>query len=132
MIHLANQWIVNNPNDAERMYNPTQKLAGSKMRQLHNICKNYCNTLMMDDNINCFVENITSIYATLYLCILEFSYKIVHNCDKFKQWATAYTLLGILRAPTHFQEYISLHSLYEGGDMGKGIIKLYNHCHLQE
>ena len=123
MIHLANQWLDNNPSADEKMYQPTPKLAGNKVRELHNICKNYCNTLMMENNMSIFAQNISTAYAMMYLCCLEHSYKIVHNCIEFKQWSTTYTLLGILRAPTHFNHYISIRPFYEGGDMGEGIIK---------
>ena len=47
----------------------------------------------------------------------------MNNTEVYKGWCTTYTLLGILRAPNHFRDFVSIRSLYEGGDMGEGIIK---------
>jgi len=62
-------------------------------------------------------------FALVYLCLLEKCYKLLYKTDTFKGWSVTYTLLGILRAPEHFDDFYWIRSLYEGADMGEGIIK---------
>ena len=58
-----------------------------------------------------------------YLCNLDKSYRVLNNTEEFKGWSSTYTLLGILRAAEHFLDFTWMRLLYEGGDMGEGIIK---------
>src|SRR5688500_15658497 len=58
-----------------------------------------------------------------YLCTLDKCHQTIHNDELFKGWMSTYTLLGILRAPYHFEDFCSVKSLYEGGNTGEGIIK---------
>lgn len=95
----------------------------SKICELHKYCKNYCNSLMSTRERSKIAEHRTIAYALIYLCVLDECYKLVHNCEESTEHTTTYTLLGILRAPTHFDKFVWVRSLYEGGDMGEGIIK---------
>ena len=62
-------------------------------------------------------------FALTYLSVLDKCAKQVHSSQTYKGWAITYTLLGILRATTHYKDFVSLRCLYKGGDMGEGIIK---------
>ena len=67
------------------MYISPMKLAGNKVRQLHNLCINYCITLMTEDNMKYLAKNILTAYTKLYLCLFEHNYIVVHNSIEFKQ-----------------------------------------------
>lgn len=114
--------------NAELQMNPMdvclrEKLPLRKLRMLHNYSKNYCNSLMATDILYPSSMNRTWAFAAAYLSILDYSHKTMYHSSTYKGWITTYTLLGILRAPFHFQNYDWIRSLYEGGDMGEGIVK---------
>ena len=60
----------------------------------------------------------------IYLCAVEDCYKTITSCTSYHGWSSTYTLLGILRAPRHYRDFLWISSLYEGGDMGEGVVKI--------
>ena len=93
------------------------------IRQMHQQVSRYCQSLMAIDLVGIPAANRTLAHAMSYLNLLDDSYKTLRNKTECNLWMQMYTLLGILRAPTHFHDYIWIRSLYEGGDMGEGVVK---------
>ena len=100
------------------------KLSGAKIRRMHQQASRYCNSLMATDLCGIQAENRTMAHAMAYLCLLDEAYQCVNQKDDCTVWMTTFTLIGLLRAATHFRDFAWVSSLYEGGDMGEGIIKI--------
>ena len=93
---MANKhWENDNECDSQTL-DDIENLSSDNIRLLHKMSRNFCASLMATDLIGLEAKNCTLSYAILYLCILDESFKVVHNCKEFKGWATTYTLLGIL------------------------------------
>lgn len=123
LVHMANQqWQME---ISEGIVAPScaTPLPPSKIRELHNLSKNYCGSLMACNARSKIAEHRTVAYALNYLCVLNECYTSIHKKEDFSEHTTTYTLLGILRATTHFQKFVWIRCLYEGGEMGEGIIK---------
>ena len=99
-------------------------VTATTIRRMHLQVSRYCNALMATDLAGVPAANRSLAHAMSYLSLLDTSYKTLQKKDGFKAvWIQTYTLLGILRAPTHFYDYVWVRSLYEGGDMGEGVVK---------
>ena len=85
--------------------NQVDNLCPLEIRNLHTLSKNYCNSLMATNTTGIVAENCTLAYAQLYLCKLNECYRKINNVNTFDGWMSTYTLLGILRAPTHFRNF---------------------------
>ena len=123
LVLIAKQQFAKETDDRNYIPKTIYKVEPTTIRKLHQLTKNYCTSLMNTDIIGESAEYRTTIYALTYLCELQAPYNIINNCDNFQGWRSTYTLLGILRAPTHFRHFRWVRSLYEGGDAGEGIIK---------
>lgn len=109
--------------DGKELYPQRVPLPAHKIRLLWNYVNNFCKSLMATDVTLDSAKNRTTAYAMIYLCLVDECYKTINRCDKYDGWSTTYTLLGILRAPSHFLDFKWVRALYEGGDMGEGVIR---------
>jgi len=123
LIVMAKQHFEYEKENIGVIIQPPRILESGQIRDLHRLCRNYCNSLMSIDLNSVQAENRCISYAMAYLSLADKCYRIIHKTDEYKGWSTTYTLLGILRAPTHFRDYTHVRSLYEGGDLGEGIVK---------
>ena len=98
-------------------------VSATTIRKMHLQVSRYCQSLMATDLTGKLAENRTTAHAMVYLSLMDTAYKTMHGTLECNLWMQTYTLLGILRAPTHFRDYLWVRSLYEGGDMGEGVVK---------
>ena len=96
----------------------------SVMRKLHHMTQMMFSGLFATDlngtqgknRSMAFARNFLSLYEEIDHCLLP-------NRDK-PIWLAKFNMLGLLRAPTHFQRHELVRNLHEGGLHGEGIVKI--------
>ena len=99
--------------------NPT----ATEMRRLIYLLFKVFGTLFATDLPGQLAGNRFEVLVVEFLDCIE---KIGRGChpDKKKPiWISKYGILGLLRCRQHFMDYIYIHSLYEGGIEGEGMVK---------
>jgi hypothetical protein len=80
-------------------------------------------SIMSKDLIGVQAENRSQAIISLFLSNYESVDKKLMPNRKKAVWLAKYNFLGLLRVPEHFSRYQLFRNLYEGGDIGEGMVK---------
>jgi hypothetical protein len=94
------------------------------IRRLMYTANSFCATIMLTDLHGDKAKNRAQALVSLFLFYYEMVDKAIHPARKAAIWIAKYNMLGLFRVPQHFVRHHHVRSLYEGGEIGEGIVKV--------
>jgi len=100
-----------------------KQVTPSDIRKLLHLCHKVFGVLFAEDLAGKEAANRFDALVLAFLEPVERVGSALHPTKETPIWLSKYRILGLLRCRQHFLDYTYVHPLYEGGLIGKGMVK---------
>ena len=114
---------VNNAIENGMNLKEVQPGSSAEIREMHMVLTNFCAALMNTYTGGTLAKHLTEALAARYLSHVNSVYTAVHPNEIKPVWVKTFSLMGCLRITEHFSDITYVKTIYEGADMGEGLIK---------
>jgi hypothetical protein len=101
----------------------SRNLRKEVVRHLMYTANSFCSTIMLTDLNGVLAKNRAQAILSVFLYYYEMVDEAIHPARKEPIWIAKYNMLGLFRVPQHFVRHHHVRNLYEGGQIGEGIVK---------